>query len=130
VHDARRLTTLLKTHELVHDVAIVGYPLRDKGATRDIFGTALHAFVEAKPGLTEQSLRELLAGSNGPQPPERLQLVDALPRDDSGQARLDILRLIALQQGNQAQLMANDSQRETVARIVAGQPALAESTAR
>src|SRR5258705_12377194 len=120
VHDARRLTNLLKSHEQVRDVAIVAYWIRTKG-------TALHAFVEAAPGMTEQALRDFIARNSAPEPPERMQVVDALPRDPTGRIRTEILRLIALEQVGQAQLMAKDQQ-EIVARIIAERPTLSEIT--
>lgn len=115
MHDARRLAAMLKTHEKVCDVAIVGYPRRNKT-------TGLYAFVEAAPGLTEQSLRELMSRNNAPPAPERLQLVEALPRNEAGRISIELLRLIALDQADQAQLIAKDAEREVLARIVAGRP--------
>lgn len=122
VHDARRLTALLKSHELVRDIEIVGYPTREKA-------TGLHAFIEFKPGLTEQALRDFIAGSSAPEAPERMQLVEALPRDQNGRVRTEILRLIALEQVAQAELLAAGDQKQIVARIIAERPTVAERTA-
>jgi hypothetical protein len=122
VHDARRLTAVMKSHEQVRDVETVAYPTRDKA-------TALHAFVEFRPGLTVQALRDFIASSNAPEAPERIQLVAALPRDQAGRVRTEILRLIAIEQVAQAELLAKEDQKDIVTRIIAERPTVADRSA-
>jgi hypothetical protein len=52
--------------------------------------------------------------------PERMQLVEALPRHADGSVRIEILQLIAMNQLDQLDmLIANDAERRIVARIIA-----------
>lgn len=62
----------------------------------------LYAFVEAAPEVTEAALRAHLAATlpSAP-PPEHIQLVAALPRDEAGEVRDDLVRLVALNQIDQ-----------------------------
>ena len=39
-----------------------------------------------------------LAAAKGPKPPEHIQIVHALPRDESGKPRTEILQLVAMNQ--------------------------------
>ena len=120
-YDAPRLTNLFKSHPQVRDVAIVHYPDRDKGV-------GLYVFVESAPELTEHALRDLVARSDAPEPPEYVQFVDTLPRHQSGNVRIEILQLVAMNQIDQIEpLIASEREREAVARIIAqrkNQPAL------
>jgi hypothetical protein len=100
VYDAARIAARLRLHPQVRDVAIVAYPDRRSG-------TGLYAFVEGGPGLSEGSLRDFIAGGDGPQgsqgakvpkPPEHLQVSDELPRRPGGEIRSEILQLVAMNQ--------------------------------
>jgi hypothetical protein len=100
VYDAPQIAARLKAHPQVREVAIVAYP--DRRA-----GTGLYAFVEGGPGLSERSLRDFIAGGDGPQgskgskapkPPEHLQVTDELPRRPNGEIRSEILQLVAMNQ--------------------------------
>jgi len=116
-YDAPRIVALLKAHPQVRETVVVAYP--DRRA-----GTGLYAFVEGGPGLTEASLRDLIAtektSAAGPTPPEHLQVIERLPRRASGEVRGEILQLVAMNQVDQIDgLIADDDERSLVARIVA-----------
>jgi len=114
VNDAPLIASQLRMHPLVRDVAIVAFP--DRRA-----GTGLYAFVEADPALTERDLLELLGGpKNLPASPEHLQMTAALPRNADGEVRTEILQLVAMNQVDLIDgLVANDTERALIARIVA-----------
>jgi len=108
VRDAPRIAAKLRAHPRVRDVAIVPYP--DRRA-----GTGLYAFVEGNAG--DRELIDYL----GAMKPERLQIVDALPRNGQGEVRSEILELVAMNQLDLiAPLMRNDAERAIVGRIVSG----------
>lgn len=115
VNDAPAIAATLKSHAAVRDAVVVAFPDR---AT----GTGLYAFVEARSGLTEQELRTFVGSALAAiKPPERLQVVDVLPRDAQGKVHTSILQLVAMNQVDQIDpLIANDDQRAIVARVVAG----------
>lgn len=114
VNDAPRLTERLKKHDGVRDAVIVAFPDRRTG-------TGLYAFVEGE-SLAEGELMQFLA--DAPErvtAPERLQVVERLPRTSGGDIRTDILQLVAMNQIDLIDpLLASESEKETVARIVAG----------
>jgi predicted Ser/Thr protein kinase len=113
VNDAPVIAALLREHPAVQDVAIVAFP--DRRA-----GTGLYAFVQGPPDLAEKDLRDFLRGKSGPPAPEHVQLVAALPRKPSGNVRTEILQLIAMNQVELIDnLVASDSEREVIGRIVA-----------
>jgi acyl-coenzyme A synthetase/AMP-(fatty) acid ligase len=98
----------LRTHPLVGDVAIVAFPDRRTG-------TGLYAFVEGR--AAENELIEFL----GAQKPEHLQVVDALPRNNQGEIRSEILELVAMNQLDLIEsLIRTDTERAIVSRIVSG----------
>ena len=83
-------------------------------------GTGIYAFVEGGPGLSERGLRDFIATEPGPQPPEHLQVVEALPRGAAGEVRSEILQLVAMNQIDQIEdLVADNSERALIASIVA-----------
>ena len=114
VNDAPRLTARLRQHDGVRDAIIVAFPDRRTG-------TGLYAFVEAD-RLAESDLLKFLA--DDPQrvaAPERLQVVERLPRNGGGDIRADILQLVAMNQIDLIDpLLASESEKEVVAHIVAG----------
>jgi hypothetical protein len=111
VNDAPLLIARLKQHPFVRDAAIVAFPDRRTG-------TGLYAFVEAQ--ATDAALFDYLSTAS-PKAPERMQIVEALPRDDSGQVRTDILQLVAMNQIDLIHpLISSDAEKELVARIVSG----------
>jgi len=114
VKDAPVIVAGLKTHPQIRDAAVVAFP--DRRA-----GTGLYAFVEANAGVPERTLQQLLADTcKGVAPPERMQLVEALPRDAGGRVRTEILQLIAMNQVDLIDpLLADDGERAIVGRIVA-----------
>jgi hypothetical protein len=113
VHDAPLIAAHLKTHPQVRESVVVAFP--DRRA-----GTGLYAFVEAAPGLSEEHLREFIATSSAPRPPEHLQLTDELPRRATGEVRSEILQLIAMNQVDLIDtLVANERERSLVGRMVA-----------
>jgi hypothetical protein len=107
VREAPIIAARLRTHSQVRDVAIVPYP--DRRA-----GTGLYAFVESN--ISERELNDFL----GEAKPERLQVVDALPRNAQGAVRTEILELVALNQLDLIDsLIKTDAERAVVGRIVA-----------
>ncbi|QIB35441.1 serine/threonine protein kinase [Ancylobacter pratisalsi] len=75
----------------------------------------LYAFVESGGSLDEQALRTHLATSlPDVLAPEHIQIVDALPRDDRGEVRDDLLRLIALNQIDQLALLPRTPEQQIV----------------
>jgi hypothetical protein len=114
VNDAPVLTARLKAHPNVRDAAIVAFPDRRTG-------TGLYAFVEAEPTNEAALLSFLSTDTNGASAPERLQIVDQLPRNASGEVRTDILQLVAMNQIDLIDpLIAGEAEKQLVARIVAG----------
>src|SRR5436190_20152896 len=83
--------------------------------------TGLYAFIEGKPGANEDSIHDYIVARTGrTKAPERMQLVEALPRHADGSMRIEILQLIAMNQLDQLDmLIANESERRIVARIIA-----------
>jgi hypothetical protein len=103
VNDAPVLIDALKTNPAVRDAAIVAFADRRSGV-------GLYAFVEANSPLEEGELRS--AFRSGPKPPEHLQIVHALPRDEAGNIRNEILQLVAMNQVDLIEpLMRNDADR-------------------
>ena len=65
-------------------------------------------------------MRDFLTTKPGPPAPEHLQLSGALPRNAAGAVRTEILQLVAMNQLELIDsLIANESERAVVARIVA-----------
>jgi predicted Ser/Thr protein kinase len=114
VHDAPLLLEQLKQHPQVRDAAIVAFPDRRTG-------TGLYAFVEGD-GLAEEALAGWLAQhAAGVKPPERVQMVETLPRKADGSIRADILQLIAMNQIDLIDpLLSGHAEKDLVARIIAG----------
>jgi hypothetical protein len=82
--------------------------------------------VEGGPALTERSLRDYMAGGDGPKgpkgpkPPEHLQVTEELPRRASGEIRNEILQLVAMNQVDLIDdLIGNDRERVLIQRILA-----------
>ena len=103
VNDAPVLVDLIRKHPGVRDVAIVAFADRRSGV-------GLYAFVEADQTALETHLRRELAAARGPNPPEHIQVVQALPRDAAGKPRTEILQLVAM---NQLDLIEPMMQSET-----------------
>jgi predicted Ser/Thr protein kinase len=113
VNDAPLIAARLREHPGVRDVAIVAFP--DRRA-----GTGLYAFVEVDSIVPEKDLREFLAATVKLASPEHLQVSAALPRDAAGAVRTEILQLVAMNQMDSIDgLIASDSERAVIARIVA-----------
>jgi len=113
VNDAPVIAARLREHPSVRDVAIVAFP--DRRA-----GTGLYAFVEVNALLPEKDLRDFLSAKTGPAAPEHLQMSGALPRDNAGAVRTEILQLVAMNQLESIDsLIINESERAVIARIVA-----------
>jgi serine/threonine protein kinase len=91
VNDAPVLVQEIKKNPAVRDAAIVAFPDRR-------VGVGLYAFVESDQAALEAELRDKLAATKGPKPPDHIQIVKALPRDASGQPRLELLQLVATNQ--------------------------------
>jgi AMP-binding enzyme len=113
VNDAPVLTERLKTHPQVRDAAIVAFQDRRTG-------TGLYAFVETNQ-INADALAEHLSAATGPKAPERLQAVEQLPRNGSGEIRFDILQLIATNQLDLIDpLIAGEAEQQVVSQIIAG----------
>src|SRR6516165_10081492 len=113
VHDAPIITAALKRDPRVRDAAVVAFPERRTG-------TGLYAFVETAAPLSERQVEEMVAGC-GARPPERTQVVDAMPRDPSGRVRAEILQLVAMNQVDLIEpLLRNQGERDIMSRIIAG----------
>jgi hypothetical protein len=103
---APAIAARLRTHPSVGDVAIVAFPDRRTG-------TGLYAFVEGR--ANENELLEFL----GAEKPEHLQVVEALPRNNQGEIRSEILELVAMNQLDLIDsLIRTDTERVIVSRIV------------
>jgi acyl-CoA synthetase (AMP-forming)/AMP-acid ligase II len=123
VRDAPEIAALLKAHPQVRDAAVVAFPDRR-------IGTGLYAFVEA-PGASEHALREFVAAGLGPRKtPERLQIVEALPRNAAGAVHGEVLQLIAMNQIDLiGPLIRSEDERTAITRIVADRRNLRDRTA-
>jgi len=114
VHDAPLLLEQLKQHPQVRDAAIVAFPDRRTG-------TGLYAFIEADNASDEIFTAFLSGRIDGVTAPERLQVVEKLPRKANGEVRADILQLIAMNQIDLIDpLITGHAEKDVVARIVAG----------
>jgi hypothetical protein len=114
VNDAPKLVARLKQHPAVRDAVIVAFPDRRTG-------TGLYAYVEGEKVAESELLNFLSDGPDKTAVPERLQVVDHLPRNRSGDVRTDILQLVAMNQIDLIDpLIASETEKEVVARIVAG----------
>ena len=103
MNDAPVLINALKTNPAVRDAAIVAFADRRSGV-------GLYAFVEASGPLSENELRSAFRST--PKPPEHLQIVHALPRDEAGNVRSEILQLVAMNQIDLIEpLMRNEADR-------------------
>jgi len=91
VNDAPVLVDLIRKNPAVRDAAIVAFADRRTGV-------GLYAFVEGDQSELEAQLRSELVAAKGPKPPEHIQVVQALPRDDAGKPRTEILQLVAMNQ--------------------------------
>jgi acyl-CoA synthetase (AMP-forming)/AMP-acid ligase II len=114
VNDAPVIAAQLKSQAQVRDVVVLAFP--DRRA-----GTGLYAFVEGHPGADESAIGDVLEQSLGrDKAPERLQLVEALPRRADGSVRTEILQLVAMNQVDQVgSLITDETERRIVAKIVA-----------
>jgi predicted Ser/Thr protein kinase len=113
VNDAPLIAAQLRSHPQVRDVEVVAFPDRR-------VGTGLYAFIEGRPGADEKTISAVLERNSNIAGPERLQLVEALPRHVDGSVRIEILQLIAMNQLDQLDaLIASEAERAIVARIVA-----------
>src|SRR5215212_7545465 len=114
VTDAPQIAARLKSHSQVRDVVVLAFPDRR-------VGTGLYAFVEGKPEADEEAIHDFMVASIGrSKAPERMQLVEELPRHADGSVRIEILQLIAMNQLDQVDmLIASETERRIVARIIA-----------
>ena len=98
----------------MRDVVVLAFPDRR-------VGTGLYAFVEGDAGASEDAIRDFMEQSLGrAKAPERLQLVEALPRRADGSVRTEILQLVAMNQVDQVDtLIADEAERRIVAKIIA-----------
>jgi hypothetical protein len=105
VNDAPVLIELIRRNHEVRDAAIVAFADRRTGV-------GLYAFVEAERASLEAQLQNELVAAKGPKPPEHIQVVHALPRDEAGKPRTEILQLVAMNQLDLIEpMMASDTDR-------------------
>jgi predicted Ser/Thr protein kinase len=110
-NQAPAIVARLRQHPHVREAVVVAYP--DRRA-----GTGLYAFIETS-GTSEADLRDFLKG--GADLPERIQIVEALPRRSTGEIRTEILQLVAMNQIDLIDsLVGSEDERAVVARIIAG----------
>jgi AMP-binding enzyme C-terminal domain len=113
VKDAPRIKAAISALAQVREAAVVAFPNRRGGA-------GLYAFVEADAALAESTVSGAISAAVGDKAPEFVQLVDALPRDQDGGVRTELLQLIATNQVDQIAALVNSSQeRQIVDRIIA-----------
>lgn len=113
VNDAPVIAARLRSHPQVRDVVVLAFPDRR-------VGTGLYAFVEGRPGADEAALHDFTVAGLGRKAPERLQLVETLPRHADGSARIEVLQLIAMNQLDQLEtLIASEAERRIIAKIIA-----------
>jgi hypothetical protein len=113
VRDAPLITAALQRDPRVRDAAVVAFPDRRTG-------TALYAFIESDEPLSERQIQDIVASCDT-KPPERTQVVDAMPRDPSGRVRAEILQLVAMNQVDLIEPMLRDQgERDVMSRIIAG----------
>jgi hypothetical protein len=98
----------------VREAVILSFP--DRRA-----GTGLYAFVEAD-GVAEADLQGFLSAQRGAaKPPERLQIVNSLPRGPDNVVRTEILALVATNQLDLVEtLPISERERPIVEGILAG----------
>ena len=98
----------------MRDVVVLAFPDRR-------VGTGLYAFVEGKPDADEEAIHDFMMVSIArAKAPERMQLVEELPRHADGSVRIEILQLIAMNQLDQVDmLISSEAERRIVARIIA-----------
>ncbi len=114
VNDAPQLTARLKQFEGVSDAVIVPFPDRRTG-------TGLYAFVEGNRISESDLLAHLAQAAGGIAEPERLQIVERLPRAPNGDIRTDILQLVAMNQIDLIDpLIRSEDEKNVVTQIVAG----------
>jgi len=110
-NQAPAIVARLRQHPQVSEAVVVAYPDRRSGA-------GLYAFIETS-SASEADLRDFLKG--GADPPERIQIVETLPRQSTGEIRTEILQLVAMNQIDLIDsLVGNEDERAIVARIIAG----------
>jgi hypothetical protein len=113
VNDAPVMISALKKLPGVTDATIVAFPDRR-------VGVGLYAFIESPQPGNEQDIAKTVSALSLT-PPERIQFVEALPRNAAGAVRNEVLQLIAMNQVDLIdQLLTSDSERALVSRIVAG----------
>jgi hypothetical protein len=114
VNDAPLLLAQIRALPQARDAVIVAFPDRRTG-------TGLYAFIESADGTEELFTAALAGRSDGVKAPERLQVVEKLPRNDDGEIRTDILQLIAMNQIDLIDpLIGNEAEKQLVLGIVAG----------
>lgn len=112
--DAPAIAACLKRHAGVRDAVVLSFP-------HQRLVTGLYAFVEGD-GLQEAELRDhVAAGAPGRKPPEIIQIVAALPRDERGEIRSDLLKDIAMNELDRIGAWSGpEHERKVLADIAAG----------
>ncbi len=111
VNDAPVLIEAIKANPAVRDAAIVAFADRRTGV-------GLYAFIEATNPLSENDAEASFKRAE-PKAPEHIQIVHALPRDDQGHVRTEILQLVAMNQIDLIEpLMRSDADRNFMKEIL------------
>ena len=106
---------MLKQHPRVRDAVVLAFPDR-------LTGTGLYAFVEADPGLPEETMREFAVAAVGrSEAPQHIQVVEALPRNVDGAVRTEILLPIAINQMDRiVPMITSEAERILIQKIADG----------
>jgi predicted Ser/Thr protein kinase len=109
------LAAVLKQHPRVRDAVVLAFPDR-------LTGTGLYAFVEADPGLPEETMREFAVAAVGrSEAPQHIQVVEALPRNVDGAVRTEILLPIAINQMDRiVPMITSEAERILIQKIADG----------
>ena len=100
--DGRAIALRLDADPDVAEAAVIGYPDPARG------GIGLYVFAEPASGVARKALERRLSGEGRPRP-DIVQCVAALPHDEAGRVREDLLRLVAINQVHRIETIADDA---------------------
>ena len=100
--DGKAIALRLAADPAVTAAAVIGYPDPGRG------GIGLYIFAEPADGVAREALERRLSSEGRPRP-DIVQCVTALPRDGAGRVREDLLRLVAINQVQRIEAIADDA---------------------
>ena len=100
--DGKAIALRLAADPAVTAAAVIGYPDPGRG------GIGLYVFAEPADGVAREALERRLSSAGRPRP-DIVQCVTALPRDGTGRVREDLLRLVAINQVQRIETIADDA---------------------